>query len=208
MDQTTIIVNVIGTLITSGVVGGIITFFTRRENNRMRVEMAKIKNEREEKRDESAVNKGLVSLATTIAQMFEPFRQTLEDGAKATSGAAALVKELMERADKMHETVVRRDQEAQQDRDTAATRHTDIVARLDRYQGALDNIARQVTINTDENTLRHQFSMALLLIKEIGVDTKRLINRDLEQPGEVVNDLPEKKPKQTKGENDHAGNPS
>jgi hypothetical protein len=79
-----------------------------------------------------------------------------------------------------------------------------------------------VTINTDENTLRHQFSMALLLIKEIGVDTKRLISRDLEQPGEVINDPAapepseielsgdpsEKKPEQIKGENDHAGNPS
>jgi hypothetical protein len=48
-----------------------------------------------------------------------------------------------------------------------------------------------VTINTDENTLRHQFSMALLLIKEIGVDTKRLISRDLEQPGEHQDAAPE-----------------
>lgn len=185
MTETTII-TLIPTIITAivALLSGVVTLYTRRDSNQMKVRLAEIDASREETRGDAATTSGAITLATAVVATFEPIRLTLENVAKITSQSVEAVAVLVQQANEMHQVVERRDKETQQDRETATTRYGDIVARLDKYQDQLDNIAKEVTINTDENTLRHQFSIALLLIKEIGTDTKKLIARDQDQKSE------------------------
>jgi hypothetical protein len=189
MTEQSIAVQIIMTLITSGVVGGIVTYYTRRDTNRVKVRLAEIEAAKEETRGDTATASGLLTVATTAIQMLEPLRKTLENVAAATTQAVEAVNTLMARTDEMHQVVDRRDKEFQQDRETSATRYQDIVTRLNTQQTAIEEVTKQITISTDESMLRSEISKIVLRSDEI----VRLVTMLLlhNEPGEAKEVTPE-----------------
>lgn len=136
MNETTVlIIQFVMALVTSGVIGGIIAHFTRRENNRMKVQLATIQASREETRGESATAAGLLSVLATALEMLEPLRETLVNVALSTGESVRAADSLLKRADEMHLVVARRDVEAQQERTVRDERHQIILDRLDAQPG-------------------------------------------------------------------------
>ncbi len=192
MTETSIVVQIVLTLITSGVVSGVLTYFIRRDANRMKVALAKINAEREETRGDSATTTGLLAVLSTAIQMLEPFRKTLENVAATTTQAVVAVNAVVDRADEMRQVVERRDQETVADRKIRDDHHQTILERLDAQQNMIAAITKQITVATDENTLRHEISKAVLLITEMARDVKLLT--PLPEPGKHQADKAEAAP--------------
>ncbi len=188
MNETTVlIIQFFMALVTSGVIGGIVSYFSRRDNNRVKVELAKVQVARDEVHGDAATTSGLLTVATTaiglLQSSLEPFRQTLESSAASNTKAAEAIDALLKRTDEMHLVVDRRDQETQQDRAVRDDHHKIILDRLDAQQLAIDTITRQITISTDENTLRAAVVKLVILITQMAQDVK-MLRPDQAEPGE------------------------
>jgi len=64
-----------------------------------------------------------------------------------------------------------------------------VMTRLEKQQGDIDRIAKQITTATSGNDLRHEVSKLLLIVTEMARDVKNLIPAP--EPGESVTSAPE-----------------
>ena len=117
-------------LIINGVFG-LLMWQQRKGAARIDVRLAEIEADREETRGDAATTTGVITLATTLAQMFEPMRKAVENLASVVTQSVTINEALMQRADEMHLVVEQRNLAAQQDRETSTTRYEAMVAQQD-----------------------------------------------------------------------------